>query len=489
MQNCCIVHIHKQLSLALCTEGQAKKLMLGSLKSVKFLPVINHNEDNLINREPSSLIDMYHFSTFLKEKIVNNLGKELVLCAGQSSDQITRAVLLLGSFLILHEGLSPKEVAEAFKPIQNRILDFHEVSCVGGSSEIITVFDCWDALSVARTLNWIDFRSGPRDDGTSPLLDMDEYAQYESPVNGNLYLAVPPKFVVFPCPTDLGPHRRWMDMRGARYFSPAFYSDLFAHLGVSLVIRAAPCDYDASPFDAHGIEVEDLLDHPAAVADDDDPRDEVTSSDTCAAAAGLLRAADRLCTLAGATDGLIAVHGAARRSGIVTLGSASAALASYLVSRHHFPAKAAVAWLRIAVPSLTPPPSPPPLPRSDARALQAGAASSDDEDFDEHETSALPGSPLASGSRLVYSSDDKEFYDSEASAPPGSPLTSGSSLLCRRKVGFDGIGLKTGDGDEDAYDRDVLAAGRAALSAPATPTGRPRWVRPEAVRRRSALWH
>ena len=117
-------------------------------------------------------------------------------------------------------------------------------------------------------------------------------------------------------------------MRGARYFSPAFYSDLFAHLGVSLVIRAASCDYDASPFDARGIEVEDLLDHPAAVADDDDPRDEVPSSDTCAAAAGLLRAADRLCTLAGATDGLIAVHGHANHSGVAaTLGAASAALA------------------------------------------------------------------------------------------------------------------------------------------------------------------
>ena len=459
MQNCCIVHIHNQLSLALCTEVQAKKLMLGSLKSVKYLPVINHNEDKLMVMEPSSLIDMYHFSTFLKEKIVNNFGKELVLCAGQSSDQVTRAVLLLGSFLILHEGLSPKEVAEAFKPIQNRILDFHEVSCVGGSSEIITVFDCWDALSVARTLNWIDFRSGPRDDGTSPLLDMDEYAHYESPVNGNLYLAVPPKFVVFPCPTDLGPHRRWMDMRGARYFSPAFYSDLFAHLGVSLVIRAAPCDYDAGPFDERGIEVEDLLDHPAAVADDDDPKSPLPLSDLCTSAAGLLRAADRLCTLAGATDGLIAVHGHANHSGIAaTLGAASAALASYLVSRHHFPAKAAVAWLRIAAPYMTPPPP----PRSDARALQAGAELPDDEEFDE------PGT----------------------SAPPGSPLVSGSSLLCRRKVGFDGIGLKTGDGgDKEGCDGEVLAARRAALSAPATPTGRPRWVRPEAVRRRSALWH
>ena len=192
---------------------------------------------------------------------------------------------------------------------------------------------------------------------------------------------------------------------------------------------------DASPFDARGIEVEDLLDHPAAMADDDDPRDEVPSSDTCAAAAGLLRAADRLCTLAGATDGLIAVHGAARRSGMVTLGLASAAHASYLVSRHHFPAKAAVAWLRIAVPRLS---SPPPPPTSDARALQVIAASSGGEDFDE--------------------------------------------------VGFVGTELKGGK-DEDGWDDDGPAAQRAALSAPSTPTGRSERARLEAMRRRSALWH
>jgi hypothetical protein len=452
----CIFGIYDRLSIAICSINQAKKLMLMSLKTNKFV-----SPDTMQIRSarfrPSSIIDMYTFCHSLKEVLLSNAGKNAIVCAGQSQDQITNTALLLGSFLILHQGLSLHQVQQAFLPIQDRFLHYRERSCVGQCTELLTVLDCWTALSVARTLDWIDFGSGQGVDDASPLLDMEEFAHYDSPVNGNFHLAVPPKFVVFHCPVDLPPARRWMDADGVRHFSPAYYADLFAFLGVTLVVRAAPCDYDACPFAARGIAVEDL----AAAA-----------PPAACSAGSLLRTADRLLTLAGATDGLIAIHGGASGAGRA-LGPAAAALASYLVSQHGFPAKAAVAWLRIAA------------PRQD---LSAALPAEIDADSCDGAPSFVQGLEAEMGAGRNKScetcSETSGRSDTDPDAKQSGPCRRPPSLGDASPPGGCGI---AGRGGGSGGRR------RASASAPSSPTGPTRTSRPmaegPAVRARSILWH
>jgi hypothetical protein len=439
-----LVHVHKRLSMALCTTGQAKKLMLGSLKLTKLIAVANQDEVLGDGMTQASLIEMYHFGISLNEKIRNNSGKDLVICAGNTSCCITRTTLLLGSFLILHEGLSVNEVVEVFCPLKDRILDFQESSCIGSRSETLTVIDCWEALAVAKHLNWINFR--PKE-GTSLLLDIDEYAHYASPVNGGLYLAVPSKFIFFDCPADLPCSSRWVDVGGNRHFSPSFCADLLSFLGVSAVVRTEPCDYDTMPFYERDIHVEDLY---------------TSESDDEGNPADLLRTVDRIRSLARATDGLIAIHGSPGSS--ATNGPVAAALASYLIACHGFPAKAAFAWLRISAPVS--------MPAADiSLATTLGRRPPSPEDCDEAESG--------------------EDSDVEEHHPRGNQRTTVRGrrahlhLACRHAW------------DADATDETAaLCSGgrrpRFVASAPSTPSGGQRSpLRPlgGAVRVARALWH
>jgi hypothetical protein len=407
----CIFHVHKNLYIASCSVNQAKKLMLSSLKSVKFVTPNSEQLDQLCHREygPSTIIHMYVFCLSLNENIMSNPGKDVVVCAGQCQARITNTALLLGSYLILHQGLSPDQVQQAFVSVQDCFIYYSERSFVGRCTELLSVQDCWTAVFIARSLSWVDF--GPGIDFKSPMLDMDEYAHYDDPVNGSFHLAIPSKFILFNCPVDLPPARRWVDVDGVRDFSPAYYADLFASFGVTLVVRAAPSDYDPCPFTARGIAVEDIATPSCATPAD--------------AAGSLLRTADRLRTLARATDGLIAIHGDSSGDG-GHLGPAAAALASYLVSQHGFPAKAAVAWLRIAA------------------RLE-------------------PGPPAA---QSAASDEDRR----------------GGRLAPRRKAAPPHLALHS--------ESPIVAGGRrwrAAASAPTTPTDTISPARPSAVRR--TLWH
>jgi hypothetical protein len=65
-----------------------------------------------------------------------------------------------------------------------------------------------------------------------------------SPANGSLHFVVPDRLLLFPEPQPVPDGRAWHDAGGARRFSARYYADLFAHLGVRLVLRiktAQPC--------------------------------------------------------------------------------------------------------------------------------------------------------------------------------------------------------------------------------------------------------
>jgi hypothetical protein len=160
---------------------------------------------------------------------------------------------------------------------------------------------------------------------------MEEYVHYDDPANGNFHFVVPDRLLLFHEPEPTPDGLPWYDEGRVRHFSAAYYADLFAHFGVSVVLRVGPRApaaeraAAAAIFAARGMDAEDVP------IDEDSP--------------DLLRSIDRFLSLTRRAPGPVAVHG-----GPAGLGRAAALVAACLVGQHGFPPPAALAWLRIARP-------------------------------------------------------------------------------------------------------------------------------------------
>jgi hypothetical protein len=120
----------------------------------------------------------------------------------------------------------------------------------------------------------------------------------------------------------------WLDTGGTRRFGPVFYADVFAELGIDVIVRSSSDSYDLTAFQDQGIEVEDL------------PLDSAPPT---------LAQIDRFISLVRQAPGVVAVHG-----GPGGLEAAATLIAVWLISAHHFRAAEAVAWVRMAHPAALP---------------------------------------------------------------------------------------------------------------------------------------
>jgi hypothetical protein len=246
----------------------------------------------------------------------------MILCVGPGPRNLTHAALLLGGHLIVHEKMDLASVISAFSPISSRFVAFCDDGQFGTSE--LTVFDCWAALHRATELGWLDFSDEPSEDA----IDMQEHLHYASVANGELHVVVPNKLLAFRAPTDLPDGLAWLDDSGTRRFSPSYYADILPDFNVSVVLccggACSDPPYDASALAASGMGVE------ALAADAQSGR--------------LLAATDRVLTLARAAPGAIALHGAGG-------GEEDLLLSAYLIRLHGFPARQAIAWVRMAHPA------------------------------------------------------------------------------------------------------------------------------------------
>ena len=246
---------------------------------------------------------------------------------------ITTYAYLIGSYLILCGYSSLADVASAFQPVADRFERFR-VGVEPDRAEDLTIFECWEALYCGMVQGWIDLTSETPD--LDCCIDMEEYMHYDSPANGKLHVIIPSRLIAFPCPSDLeadevsGQAPQWVDIASDRYFGPDYYADILGDFDVQLVVRCdASATYDAAAFASRGMAVERL-------GGDLERRPE-----------RLLQEVDRFLTLAQLAPGMIGIHGADEGLG----NGGEMLVASLLIKRHGFRARAALAWLRITHPA------------------------------------------------------------------------------------------------------------------------------------------
>jgi hypothetical protein len=94
-------------------------------------------------------------------------------------------------------------------------------------------------------------------------IDIVEYAHFDDPLNADLHIVVPGKFVAFRGPFDLG-SREYSDEDGYRKFSPKHYVRIFQDLGVTDIVRLTATSpstsrvYDQADVVTNGIRHHDL---------------------------------------------------------------------------------------------------------------------------------------------------------------------------------------------------------------------------------------
>jgi protein-tyrosine phosphatase len=284
---------------------------------------------------------------------------------------LTNAVFLLGSYMLIKLKMDPQAVWDTFRnaasiTYDTNLMEYRDASSTDADFAL-RLLDCWQALQRAADLGWIqlpEVQGGPWG-----RLNLPEHEHYDSPLNGNFAQVVPGKLIAFRSPMDLPDGSSYVDVGGTREFSPSFLASTFASLGVTRIIRLSRPTYDPTPFEDAGANFHHLPVGPAPPARD------ILDAFLAAAAAGDSRPGH---------GPLVAVH---CHSG---LGWAAALIGAYLVRECGFPARAAVAWLRIVRPGsvvgaqprflcayeagLRPCPAPA-LPATDRKPVQAAAAS------------------------------------------------------------------------------------------------------------------
>ncbi len=261
--------------------------------------------------------------TELQRCSVMSIG-QLVLSVDPGRRQLTNAVMLLGSFLIIKNDMTPKKVSECFTGIPSQLLeDFRDATHLPPDFGL-TLLDCWGWLFQGKQCGWLA-RPTRADSPIWGEIDVEEYEHDDSPRNADMHQVVPGKLIAFSGPRDLGGTMYVDDLAsGTCKFSPAHYAGIFLDLGVSDVVRLNEEAYDAWAFNDAGIKHHALV-FPHCT----EPPDPLVAA---------------FLAIVDAAEGVVAVH---CRAG---LGSTGTLIAVCMMRSHGFTARAAMGWLRVMLP-------------------------------------------------------------------------------------------------------------------------------------------
>ena len=270
---------------------------------------------------PFNIASVCSFIRALEHELESHPTRTIVHCVDSGTRQLTNAVFLLGAFMLLKYNSTSENVEDCFNWLEDDMIENFRDATYAPSSFGLTLQDCWKGLEKGIALGWVEYG------GSSPQwgqTNIDEYAHFDCPLNADMHVVVPGKFIAFKGPRDLGGLSYFDDADGNRDFGPHHYAALFRDLGVTDVVRLNEPEYGLEAFAAAGLRHHDLA------FDDCTPPPP-------AVVARFFRVAD-------AAGGLIAVH---CRAG---LGRTGTLIALHMMRTHGFAPREAIAWLRLMRP-------------------------------------------------------------------------------------------------------------------------------------------
>ena len=329
---------------------------------------------------PVCMAAVVDFVKLLDAELAKFPDANIVFLAPDGKRALTNAVFLLGAYMILKIDMTPTNVELCFRWLDHTSLESYRDATFASPTFRLRLIDCWRGLGKGMEHGWVRYGADGYMWGD---IDVDEYRHNDSPVNGNLTMVVPDKFVAFQGPKDLGGAEYLDNARGGRDFSPAYYAAILSELGVGTVVRLNEPLYAAEDLTSRGfvhvdLEFDDCTCPPDAIVE------------------AFLRAAD-------AEPGAVAVHCKAG------LGRTGTLIALYMMRSRGFTAREAMGWLRIMRPGSV-------IGQQQQYLVDVEAA-----------LAALPRSSVSFDS----SSDVSAAADVAGSATPGQP----GSLLVRPSTG------------------------------------------------------